>query len=589
MKKNILILVSCFFTLLSYSQSYVIPNELVNEFIGTDAANVKYSDAIIKSKVDADNFYEITLMYGGEEKSFKLKPLTFPYFSSKFKTVFSELIGTVKDNTAKKDYLVVKNPISKDVDKHIAFLFTEIVTYLNTEEERPEVATIHLKKNIPVYYTNKDSLKSIGELENVSVEISFYGGFIEKIQVNGSLYKEPMSFNNKYSIGISSTRNISQLSGYRLFTNERFSDKQFKYFESLKGLNKLITIDTSTIAKLNKTLETDLLSTLNDKEAIKLLLNNALYKQRTNTEKLPLMVYVDDIIRYVKKVDVNANDISPVPQLVILDKDQEQTKLYREESSKLFEAKVYSDFLGVFDEENPNGIIQTEISKAFNLSTRRGDFLDKFIEGFGWFQQFEAQFQFSKIEKNNKFLIPSTFETMDELGNVTTESFYSPINLYQYRNFAIGGMLNILTFENQNAKTNTFLSGGFLFGRTGVKENSLQEVGVFVNNLEIPIELKVLLLPEKRISFYIADRLSWFENFDADLPLMSIEDDKLSNKNRFLNTFDVGLNLDISSTGKLFLRYKLIHELDVINTNFSQLQFGYSFYLLKKNGVKAKE
>jgi hypothetical protein len=560
MKKNILILVSCFFTLLSYSQSYVIPNELVNEFIGTDAANVKYSDAIIKSKVDADNFYEITLMYGGEEKSFKLKPLTFPYFSSKFKTVFSELIGTVKDNTAKKDYLVVKNPISKDVDKHIAFLFTEIVTYLNTEEERPEVATIHLKEKIPVYVTRNDSIINVSELENVSVEISFYGGFIEKIQVNGALHNEPMSFNNKYSIGISSTRNISQLSEYRLFTNESFSNDQIKSFQTLRGISK----DSSSIAKLNK--------------------------QRTVRDKLPLIIYVDDIIRYVKKVDVNANDISPVPQLVILDKDQEQTKLYREESSKLFEAKVYSDFLGVFDEENPNGIIQTEISKAFNLTTRRRDFLNKFIEGYGWLQQFEAQFQFSKIEKNNKFLIPSTFETIDDLGAVTaTESYYSPINLYQYRNFAIGGMLNILTLENQNSKMNAFLNGGFLFGRTGVKENNLQEVGVFVNNLEIPIELKVLLLPEKRISFYIADRLSWFENFDADLPLMSIEDDKLSNKNRFLNTFDVGLNLDISSTGKLFLRYKLIHELDVINTNFSQLQFGYSFYLLKKNGVKAKE
>ena len=149
--------------------------------------------------------------------------------------------------------------------------------------------------------------------------------------------------------------------------------------------------------------------------------------------------------------------------------------------------------------------------------------------------------------------------------------------------------MNILFFENQNAKINTTLNAGFLFGRTGIKESADDVEGEFVNNLELPLELKFHILPEKRFSFIVSDRLSWFEVFDAEIPLKSIEDDLLEDKNRFINTFNVGMNLDVSTSGKLFLRYKLIHELDNINTNFSQLQFGYSFYLLQKNGAKKKE
>ena len=145
---------------------------------------------------------------------------------------------------------------------------------------------------------------------------------------------------------------------------------------------------------------------------------------------------------------------------------------------------------------------------------------------------------------------------------------------------------NLLFLENQNAKINVSLDGGFLFGRSGVKENATDEEGRFINNLEIPFELKFLLLPEKRFSFSVADRLSWFESFDSNINLKSIEKEALTDKNRWLNTFTIGFNLDVSTNGKLFLRYKLIHELDNINTNFSQLQFGYSFYLLQKNGVR---
>jgi hypothetical protein len=639
--KKLVLFICLFYANFSFSQQHVLAEKLVKEFCPDSHAIA--GDIIVKSELDKDDFYEITLDYDGEQKSFKLKPLTFPSFKAKFKRVFGELIKAKAND--------VKTPEDNKVDKEIALLFSQIVTYQNSEEERPEVAKIYLKEHIPVYYykSGAPDKKFEAELTDVQVEISFFGGFIEKMQVNGKIGTTPVTFNNKYSIGISSTKNIQQLNEYRLFTGERFTETEFNQKlvpdsnkkaytvkikdtkdELFKAVTKYSVINEnykeikreidSLIALKNGTKDLDVYKNLeleiklcetrlkqveehkmiafSDLEIKKERLNNAEANEKKDPEQNEkddsedeesLMIYVGDVIRYVKKVDVNANDISPVPQLVILDQNQKETKLYREESSKLFEAVVYTDFLGIFDEENPNGIIQTEVNKQFNISSRRFDVFPAFIEGIGFLNYFNAQFQFSKIEKNNKFLLPLVYNGVDGSGNPFTENYYTPLSLYQYRNFSIGGNLNILFLENQNAKINTTLDAGFLFGRSGIKEAVDQEEGDFLNNLEIPIELKFQILPEKRFSFFVSDRLSWFEVFNSNTNLKSIEDNNLVSKNRFLNTFNVGMNLDISSSGKLFLRYKLIHELDNINTNFSQLQFGYSFYLLQKNGMKRKE
>lgn len=553
--KKVLFICSIFILTNSFAQQYTLPTELVQTFM--ENQNPKTGlDIIVETKLGDDNFYETIIKYSNNTESFKLRPLTYPNFEVKLKQAIKDVIESTKiDDVALK----TKIPDNTVIDRTIPYVFTQIVTYHNSEEEKPIVATIHLKSSdIPIYYgIEKDTL--LNNIEKVSVEISFFGGFIEKIQLQGSINGTPLTFNNKYSIGISSTKNIQQLNTYRLF-----SDNTFNVLE----INNMLKEETT---KLNES------------------------QEKSNNNKR-LRVNVSDIIRYVKKVDVNANDVSPVPQLLILDKNQTESKLYREETSKLFEAVVYTDFLGLFDEDNPNGIIQTEINKRFNLNTKRTD-INKWYgllfppliisEGIGIFQFFDASFQYSKIEPNNKFVTPNSFDVIDDTGT-TLESidYYSPISLLQRRNFSIGGNLNLLTLENQNSKLNMYLNAGFLFGRTGLKENTDDIEGFYTNNLEIPIEYQFHILPEKRVSFSFSDRLSWFETFDSDVNLKSIENNMLTSKNKWLNSFNIDLNVDISSTGRLFLRYKLTHELDNINNNFSRLQFGYSFYLLKNNGVK---
>lgn len=538
------------FSISVFAQKYTVDTDLIDQFTDSDKIHI-----ILSASIDADGFHTIELDCDcADTQTFKLKPLTYPNFEVRVKQAIKTIITSTKDNNDVP--LVPKDVTNTDlVRNRITQLFARIVTFYNTEEERPQVATIKLKnEEIPVYYnTDVKSIRKIpldDPLKNIEVEISFFGGFIEKIQVNGSMGEENYSFNNKYSIGISSTKNIQQLSDYVLYSNEK------------------IYRDTS------------------DTNAIKLLHEDQY--QYEKTEKRSLFIQVDDVIRYIKKVDVNANDISPVPQTIVLDKSKKESKLYREESSKLFEAVAYTDLIGLFDEESPNGLVQLEVKKRFNLNTRRYDrpwyygIIPPFLlfEGAGVFQNADVFFQYSKIEENNKFLLPQT---------VGSETFYTPISLLQYRNFAVGGILNLMTFENQNSKINMFFNAGALYGRTGVKLDAADEEGVFYNNLEIPFEASIQLLPEKRVSFSFTDRLSWFETFSEDIAIRSIENSEVVSKNRWLNSFNIDLLVDISTTGKLFLRYKLIHELDNINNNFSQLQFGYSFYILKNNGVKGKK
>ncbi|WP_147677411.1 hypothetical protein [Algibacter pacificus] len=560
--KKVLFICSLLILTSSFAQQYTLPVDLVKTFMKDKNTSL---DMVIKTKLGDDNFYETIVESKDNTKSFKLRPLTYPNFEIKLKQAIKDVITTTEIDG---EPLETEEPNPETISKNIRYVFAEIITYHNTEEAKPVVAKIYLKSSeIPIYYRKQKKLFEkakdtfLNTIKKVSVEISFYGGFIEKIQLQGTINEVPLTFNNKYSIGISSTKNIQELDTYRLFSDNTFSDTE---------INNMSKKDSVNITK-----ET----------------------QEYSNEDNRLRVNVSDIIRYVKKVDVNANDVSPVPQLLILDKNQTESELHKEETSKLFEAVVYTDFLGLFDEDNPNGIVQTEVNKRFNINTKRTDtkwyhkllFLPLISEGIGTFQYLDASFQFSKIESDSKFVTPDTFTFLKDDGTIDkTEDFYSPISLMRRRNFAIGGILNLVTMENQNAKLNMYINAGFLFGRTSLK-NSIDDLeGFHTNNLEIPFEYQFHILPEKRVSFSISDRLSWFETFDSNINLKSIEDNLLTSKNRWLNSFNIDFNVDVSGTGRLFLRYKLTHELDNINNNFSRLQFGYSFYLLKNNGVKKK-
>jgi hypothetical protein len=225
--KKLLFICSLFIFINSFAQQYTLPAELVKEFINNPTSKTSF-DMIIETKLGDDNFYETIIKYSDKEKSFKLRPLTYPNFEIKLKQAIKDIIESTKIDDS--NFYTTKEPNKSTIDKTIPFVFAEIITYHNSEEEKPIVANIYLKNTaIPVYFSHtenkEDKTTILKKLKQITVEISFYGGFIEKIQVQGVIgeNKTPLTFNNIYSIGISSTANIQELNSYKLFSDKKNS------------------------------------------------------------------------------------------------------------------------------------------------------------------------------------------------------------------------------------------------------------------------------------------------------------------------------------------------------------------------------
>ena len=186
---------------------------------------------IITVEEQDGGFYKVTIS-DSEEKSasFDLKPFTYDLFEAKF---LSTYVKVIKESESKE---VLPKTIIEGTNVPLTRLFARVVSYFNTTNERPLVANISLKNGIKAHWgecnqeeNNNKKTNPIPngngiQLENVKVELTFYQGYIEKIEVSGELQDEIIRFTNKYSIGISSNSNIRQLNNHRLFSYHTYDD-----------------------------------------------------------------------------------------------------------------------------------------------------------------------------------------------------------------------------------------------------------------------------------------------------------------------------------------------------------------------------
>ena len=156
--------------------------------------------------------------------------------------------------------------------------------------------------------------------------------------------------------------------------------------------------------------------------------------------------------------------------------------------------------------------------------------------------------------------------------------------------FSIGVDINLVSFENQNKKINTFIDFGWNYGRSGLEFSDLEEDQMFLNTITASANISFHIIPEKRYGFIASNRISRFMVLNDDLfeangfSFKSLKNGELVEPNKWLNSSQIEFYLNTSSTGKLFIRYSLVSDLKDFDNNFSQFQFGYSFYILQQNG-----
>jgi len=104
-------------------------------------------------------------------------------------------------------------------------------------------------------------------------------------------------------------------------------------------------------------------STMHDYSAFKQIM---LYFKDNFGIKFPVI----NLMNYIPNLQLNSEDYSPENKIYKIQPDEKAVILYKEKTVDILKAEIYSDFMG-FGQDNPNGLIQTEVSKKFFLYSKR--------------------------------------------------------------------------------------------------------------------------------------------------------------------------------------------------------------------------
>jgi hypothetical protein len=336
---------------------------------------------------------------------------------------------------------------------------------------------------------------------------------------------------------------------------------------------------------------------ISSRNAITNFKNIYLYDNRYNKR-----TKLSELLDYDYSVQMLTRDFSP-SDTVIKSFGGQKLELKKEKTSKLFEAIVYSDFIGI-DKNRPNGLIQTEISKRININPTRIDnakFLKFIGDGFGYLQYLKPSITISKIEEDNRSILLNTkidSTTTDSITTYKINNNLSPINIFNHQNISLGLDLNVFFFDKPDFKYNLYINGGFRFCRTSVTDsisilnsnNQIQRTGD-VNNYGISYftiypEVSLHILPEERYGFFITNRWQYFGSAFQNPNLIAY--DRNSNidnswKSKWINSFELMTYIKTGNNGRLFARWRFNNQLGNQSQNFHQIQVGYSFFVLKKD------
>ena len=361
------------------------------------------------------------------------------------------------------------------------------------------------------------NLAVIGQFDVSKCQIVFEDGFIKTIVTSGKIGNELITFSNGYAIGISTRSNIQWLNKNRLYNENDRDDER--------------------------------------------------------------NIIVAELIKYSRILAVRTNDYSPQDQTITLFSGKNQT-LSKSPSTKLFQLKIFSDFAGI-NQNNPNGLVQTEFSKRINIWTKRWKMLWTRSLGFGLFTHLNPILEISKIEENNRFL-PLQQGTLVEDSSLNKLYFISPIEAYRYSTLRVATELNILDIQGSSASLH--FNGIFGLNLTHVKDSiysneEIRQIDETLNSIQLGMIGKLILEPESKWGYQISDKVVYTNNLNNNFEYHSLSKDGLVPPKQLINTLEFLITWKTGSDNKVFGRFRFNHELDNWKNNFSQFQLGYSIFL----------
>lgn len=325
-----------------------------------------------------------------------------------------------------------------------------------------------------------------------------------------------------------------------------------------------------------------------------------------NKNKPDFFLNLGELIDYDYLLGAKRRDYSPKDTVLDMEGGTSFT-LAKEETKKMFEAHIFSDFQGL-NETSPNGLLQAEVEKRININTVQHlskKWMYWLFGSYGYFQYIAPSATVSKLEQHNRrYLLPDLDSVRANPGPTDTVTFghsfhryANALDLFQYQWFSAGTDVNIFYINNHDLKYNIYFNAGVKLGFTDVTDSLTSATAGVVtkNGLVHPFtmtsfqaypEVRINFLPEERFNFSISQRWMYFKLLSSSVQLTGYDKNdvtKLVGKTAaWLNSTELMMTIQTNpkTNAKLFGRVRFNYEGGNIRNNFSQIQLGYSTYIL---------
>lgn len=384
-----------------------------------------------------------------------------------------------------------------------------------------------------------------------------------------------------------------------------------RHIDSVKYFSVPYPIGISSIANFKKYSSTELLDINSDvrlKKVLRSQYDTSIQKKHDIINR-QYYILLSDAIQYDYYFGIYRRDFSPENMVLAIDGGH-SALLHKEETHKLFEAHIFTDFVGL-KEDKPNGLIQTTMSKRINTNTKQHlapRFIYWLYKSYGGFQYVSPTITISKLEDHNKKLFLGNLDSVRQNPgqtdtskfNVSSKRYFTALDLFQHQSFSAGLDVNIGYLNNHDLKYNIYFNAGIRLGVTPIRDsltgagtNNLSKTGVIkeysVNTLQLCPQIILNFLPEERFSLSIAEKFIYLKPLVQGIQLVSIDKNNFAklnaSKSNSLNVLDMLMTYQVNqnTNSKLFGRVGFNSDWKNVNNNFAQIQIGYSTFILGKN------
>lgn len=545
-------------------------NSIATTKIDTLFSKSKTADSIY-NLVTVLNTYNTFLRKAAEPQASSIKVLSQLKIED-FRKILPAQVAELMQTTRAKAIEDIAAADSHTVDR----LFYEIDTRLKFEDDEPITAYAILKKKFI-------KIKIYGKVINFQVErlrLEFEDGAIKNVSV--LLIPLYDRYQQEYGSTPLEARNNMPISIAGKFDNERMSNNHKIFIGNISTLSKLIWEE-----------QNNTISGITQGEIKKF-------------KKAEVGFILGDLLNYEIKHETDKEDYSPRNCVIDLSPATPTAALKKEKGVHLFDARAYSDIVGLNDED-PNGLVQIEVSRKINIIKARaqGIFLTppRLIPGLGpvkgttktnytgIFTNIEPRLTFSKIEKNNRYYetAPSLLDTAASIASKTNTFALNPLQIVRFQRWNIGSDINILKTNLHNLGVNIQLNGYFGYSRTLMSDSvgftksstntdSIINIGYKntsgVNTTTWGFGIAAEFKPDARYNVLFSYNWRWMDIYSNQYSLAG----EFGNLYHF-TSLQGFRRLGNTEGSKVFFRFQYYWLHNSPKYNFYQLQLGYELNL----------